>query len=370
MPSAGVASLRDAECSAKSLACLTPSAGAVRHWSETAISEQVLLELARLATAAGPASDRARDLLGVLRKMVPFDGAWLALTDRSGYLPLASLDLDASVLAYLGGPKTAHDIEVTGADRSGPPLSPSDLPYPARDLPTWAECLIPAGIHEGLGVALFEPGGRHVGFLALLSGSREPPTVATRERLATVTGLLAQATDPMRSLTTTSRLVDDAFSGALLFEDGRTDPLPGLPDDELLRMPSELVATVRARLFDGEAHTAFLWPRDSSADIPSYVRVTYLAVTGLPLLGIQGIVMLSSAKPLHKLTLRELEVLGMIVDGCSNQQIAHKLVVSMRTVAAHVEHILAKLSAPSRTHAAVRAEREGNYLPAASTGAK
>lgn len=325
------------------------------------------MELARLATAAGPASNRAHDLLGVLRKLVPFDAAWLALTDRSGYLPLANLDLDAPVLDYLGGPKMAHDIEATGTDRSRPPLSPSDLPYPAEDLPTWAECLIPAGIHEGLGVALFQPDGRHVGHLALLYASPEPPTLATRERLATVIPLLVQATDPMRSLTTTSQLVTDAFSGALLYDDGRTDPLPGLPDDDLLRMPSVLVATVRARLFGGETHAAFLWPQNPSPDIQRYVRVTYLAVIGSPLPGIQGIVMLSSARPLHKLTLRELEVLGLIVDGCSNQQIAHKLVVSMRTVAAHIEHILAKLSAPSRAHAAVRAEREGNYLPAEAT---
>ena len=53
----------------------------------------------------------------------------------------------------------ARDIEVTGTDRARPPLSPSDLPYPAEELPTWAECLLPAGIHEALGVALFAPEG-------------------------------------------------------------------------------------------------------------------------------------------------------------------------------------------------------------------
>jgi hypothetical protein len=37
--------------------------------------------------------------------------------------------------------------------------------------------------------------------------------------------------------------------------------------------------------------------------------------------------------------------------------------VAPRTVAAHVEHVLVKLEAPSRTLAAVRAEREGLYVP-------
>jgi DNA-binding NarL/FixJ family response regulator len=39
--------------------------------------------------------------------------------------------------------------------------------------------------------------------------------------------------------------------------------------------------------------------------------------------------------------------------------------VAPRTVAAHVEHLLYKLEAPTRTVAAVRAEREGCYVPPA-----
>jgi DNA-binding NarL/FixJ family response regulator len=52
-----------------------------------------------------------------------------------------------------------------------------------------------------------------------------------------------------------------------------------------------------------------------------------------------------------------------LVDGRSNQQIAKALAVTPRTVAAHVEHLLHKLEAPTRTVAAVRAEREGCYVP-------
>lgn len=43
------------------------------------------------------------------------------------------------------------------------------------------------------------------------------------------------------------------------------------------------------------------------------------------------------------------------------------LSVMARTVAAHVEHVLAKLDVPARTLAAVRAEREGLYVPAPAT---
>ncbi|WP_327098183.1 LuxR C-terminal-related transcriptional regulator [Nocardia vinacea] len=51
------------------------------------------------------------------------------------------------------------------------------------------------------------------------------------------------------------------------------------------------------------------------------------------------------------LTPREKEVATLLADGLSNRAIAGKLVLSPRTVEAHVEHILAKLSVNSRTEA-------------------
>ena len=57
-------------------------------------------------------------------------------------------------------------------------------------------------------------------------------------------------------------------------------------------------------------------------------------------------------------------MLGLLVEGCSNQEIARTLVVTPRTVATHLEHVLGKLGAPTRTCAAVRAERDGLYVPA------
>src|SRR3954454_7025231 len=103
------------------------------------------LELAEIADSTSPLSERTQQMLEGLRRLVPFDAAWLALADPmgSGYTSLASTDLDERTLQYLSGPRMAHDIEVTQTDRARPPLSPSDLPYPAGDLPTWAECLIP-----------------------------------------------------------------------------------------------------------------------------------------------------------------------------------------------------------------------------------
>lgn len=63
--------------------------------------------------------------------------------------------------------------------------------------------------------------------------------------------------------------------------------------------------------------------------------------------------------PIIPLSTRELEVLKLIVDGNSNQQIAEKLFVTLATVKTHVKSILNKLSVDDRTQAAVKAMREG-----------
>lgn len=59
------------------------------------------------------------------------------------------------------------------------------------------------------------------------------------------------------------------------------------------------------------------------------------------------------------LTQREVEVLGCLVQGMTNQQIARQLSVSVRTVSAHVRNILEKLHLANRTQAALYALDQG-----------
>ncbi|WP_218080680.1 response regulator [Anthocerotibacter panamensis] len=61
----------------------------------------------------------------------------------------------------------------------------------------------------------------------------------------------------------------------------------------------------------------------------------------------------------YPLTKREMEVLELIVQGCSNQEIAEKLYVTVGTVKTHVRNILSKLCVDDRAQAAVRALRTG-----------
>lgn len=64
-------------------------------------------------------------------------------------------------------------------------------------------------------------------------------------------------------------------------------------------------------------------------------------------------------EPPETLSQREMEVLHLATQGLSNQDIADKLSLSLRTVQAHLGHIFNKLGVSSRTEAVVRALKEG-----------
>jgi len=66
-----------------------------------------------------------------------------------------------------------------------------------------------------------------------------------------------------------------------------------------------------------------------------------------------------STSSIQPLTERELEVLNLIAEGSSNQEIARQLVVSLATVKTHVNHVFAKLDAESRVQVVARARQLG-----------
>jgi two-component system, NarL family, nitrate/nitrite response regulator NarL len=63
--------------------------------------------------------------------------------------------------------------------------------------------------------------------------------------------------------------------------------------------------------------------------------------------------------PLEELTPRELEVLQLLAEGLTNKRIAERLAISEHTAKFHVNAILGKLGARSRTEAIVLAARRG-----------
>jgi DNA-binding NarL/FixJ family response regulator len=67
----------------------------------------------------------------------------------------------------------------------------------------------------------------------------------------------------------------------------------------------------------------------------------------------------STSRRKDVLTRRELEVLELVAEGLTNGEIGDRLVVSARTIQAHVRNLVEKTGTRNRTHLAVTAVRTG-----------
>ena len=125
-----------------------------------------------------------------------------------------------------------------------------------------------------------------------------------------------------------------------------------LPDAQLAR--DVWTAGVRG-IIDRDAHR----DRQSQANSPRSRRRRPSHVPRvLPLLAAPP----KAISIVEPLTPRELDVVQLMAEGAANKAIARQLAISEHTVKYHVNSILGKLGAQSRTEAVVRATRAGLIL--------
>jgi two-component system nitrate/nitrite response regulator NarL len=127
-------------------------------------------------------------------------------------------------------------------------------------------------------------------------------------------------------------------------------------------------------LLPDESHATDAWlagargllPRDVSAD--KLATALTAAAQGLATIEPEMVTALLPDTPVEpaalveELTTRELEVLQLLAEGLPNKSIARQLDISEHTVKFHVNAIMSKLGAQSRTEAVVRATRLGLIL--------
>lgn len=116
-------------------------------------------------------------------------------------------------------------------------------------------------------------------------------------------------------------------------------------------------AYVRSFLEAGGPVRILLQQAAASSPQTQYAASLLDALGGVQLLAIQPPANPTPPQPLvEPLTRRELEVLRLICQGCSNRQIAAALVVSVNTVKKHTSNIYGKLGVRNRAQAILRAQ--------------
>jgi DNA-binding CsgD family transcriptional regulator len=329
----------------------------------------VALELAAEINRVTPASDDpAEDLAFMwdpMKRLVPFAAGWIGTldADQRCYTTVTSAGHDRDSRAYMESEELTELRKKVGLLQRRRPMRLRDAPPHTAELPCWSEHWWPAGFREGLAVPLVTQDGRHLGVLALHTDTVTQPTAEAGDVLGAIAHTITAVLDPMNSLAGLARLVYGATAAVVVDRRGTVAPLPGMATDPLLTRCPGVVPTAVDGLTDRVRHTAFLCPVRADDGQERYVRVTGLACPPSTPDDLVGLVVISPPGDLCALTLRELVVLGLVIEGHANQGIAARLSITARTVAAHLEHIRAKLRAPTRTAAAVLATRRGLYIP-------
>lgn len=141
-------------------------------------------------------------------------------------------------------------------------------------------------------------------------------------------------------------------------------------------LPEEPFPLPVVALLPDETAVSQLWSLDILAmlrrDAPAAAIIAALqtAVHGVAALDVDFVTAVRPLTPttsetmpeLVELTPREQEVLTLLAEGLTNKTIAHRLEISDHTVKFHVNAILSKLNAQSRTEAVVQATRLGLLL--------
>ena len=299
------------------------------------------------------------EVLRGLQHVVPFDAAMLSAYDpvRRTHRCLARAGYDDRVASFANTDYLSCPSYQMSTD-SAVPMRWRDFPFDFHGLTTYADILHPAGFAEGATMVLRRSGTvAQVGMLVLSQRDFGGIDDERRGILGAVAPMLARIVDDRGRLRLLRAKLDPSAPVAVVTADGDIRAL----DVAAARLCEETPGLVQAALnmfdTDAAARSGYVWHDKSwwrvvmtRSDDVSLPRPDVVVVAAEP-----------SGLPAG-LTRRELQVLTLMADGLANAEIASQLVLSVRTVTTHVEHILRKLGCPSRAACAARTESDGLRL--------
>lgn len=302
-------------------------------------------ELGAILGCAESRQSRSAEILRRLQVVVPYAAASITAV-RAGsveHVSLANDGYSADVERHLNQWFVRNDPAYLLMRRSScQPLRWRDSPFRYRDTFSPQEVFIPAGFDEGVTVCMRNRRGYYTGSMHLSVEDRCQPTDDAVRFLTHLQVMLGELTDlgrPPPPVTHEASKATVTLSGDRL----RTEVRP--VSDELIRQVRGMAAA--------DALPSWFWWRSHTGEV---------RLVTTERIGAEISVGQTAADLPFGLSVREMEVLTHVARGLTNLQIAHRLAISPKTVAKHVEHTLAKLGAASRTEAAVRATRVGLLL--------
>ena len=311
--------------------------------------------VAAIASSSGRAQERAATIIEEFSAIVPHVACEIVSLNplTGGSDVLATTGYSEDVLDNLHS-EDFHDLmRILNLPYTGRPVRMKDLPGDPLDNWAVSDVLIPAGYSEGMTMCLHSSDGRFTGVLNLSTVSTEHPSDIARDAIASLCAALGNMADATQQGHWIQMLLGAGSMAIGLDATGETVSIPGVSGHRLLDGDSDLIR-VAQKSAGQMAWNSFIWP---DADDWFKVRI-------VPCKGEQAFSTVVSLDTIEvgPLSRRELEVLTLAADGLSNHEIGEALVISNRTVASHVEHILDKLGAPNRAAAASMALREGMIL--------
>jgi DNA-binding CsgD family transcriptional regulator len=324
------------------------------------------LSLAAAAHGAVAFENIAGDILDVISSRMPIVGAALNIHNPISGCPatLCSTGFEASLLDHLRSRRfLSHDICYRimidhPATRAVCWRDVTDY----RDSPSAVEVFRPAGLGGGASVRLTTADGRYTGDLHIGTTAVDLPAPEAMTALQQVAPILAAATDVTRRMqfllvepdSPTAALRDSASAPAVVVSRrGKVVALP-LGDLPPFLENDRGIARQVVRWRERRGSTAYgLFYHFAEG---RWWRLRLVALSS------GSLVQATATEPPGGLTMRELEVLTVIAEGRHNEAIAHRLGISERTCAHHVERIMSKLGIESRAAAARLAVEEGLRL--------
>jgi len=328
----------------------------------------VLSTAAEIAASGCDVEEKVAEILDAAEPIVQVDGWMIWGVDplTGERTRLYAKGYPEPLMAYLDGPDFEVDVVSPFAQaETGWPARVRDLPFKPLELRCMSEFYLPVGFVEGLVAPLASVGGRCTGFLDSSATDRRHPTDEARQLMSYLSRILGRLIDPVE---------DTRRAGRLLAGEQYVLQIEPVRDRDR-REVGRRVQMIRPRsvgeeqelltYFDGlvklivesTGHwwaTQFFW--EGPAGQWHRSRCVRRHDGGF-VVGVSPL----EQRP-YGLSKRELEVLTLVADGARNDEIAARLMVTTRTVKAHVQHILEKLDVSSRSAATMHAIEEGILL--------